>query len=289
MTKRRVRWPTIRWRAILRHPLLRRPVRWRTVGLALVLAAWGFGVLLAVCESFPVEHREPLTVRVLNGQNGQPLVHLQLALSAGYTGADIEKRLWRDEVVTDAAGEARVPRVLSNLPFLRVKVKQAKLCQGTVTYTVERIRGEGLNAPNHCGFVTVAEAPGVLVVFARGNAGQEGTEQAPAREPRIDFAVAASPDSETRPNELGRGSAASLMQARNELHAEAGRALASVAASIGTREAETRPGRAETRTPNEIDSLMIWGRTGFSEPIRPVLEGTGDAAESYETMCQPED
>jgi hypothetical protein len=257
--------------------------------LALVLAAWGFGVLLAVCESFPVEHREPLTVRVLNGKNGQPLARARLTLSAGYTEKDIGQRLWRDEVVTDAGGEARVPRVLSNLPFLRVKVKQAKLCQGTATYTVERIRGEGLNAPNHCGFVTVAEAPGVLVVFARGNGEPEGSGQAPAAEPSVDFAAGAGVDSEIRPNELKQGSAASLMQARNELHAEAGRALASVAASIGTREAETRPGRAEARNRNEIDSLMIWGRTGFSEPMRPVVDGTRDSAESYETMCQPED
>ncbi len=183
MTTLKVRWQNIRWRAILRHPLLRRPVRWRRVGLALVLAAWGIGVLLAVCESFPVEHRESVIVRVLNGKNGQALVHLQLKLSGGYTGADIEKRLWRDEVVTDAAGEAGVPRVLSNLPFLQVKGSQAKLCQGTAISTVERIRGEGLNAPDHCGVVTVAEAPGVLVVFARGNAGQVRTEPAPAKNP----------------------------------------------------------------------------------------------------------
>ena len=138
---------------------------------------------------------------------------------------------------------------------------------------------------NHCGFVTVAEAPGVLVVFARGNGEPEGSVQAPAAEPSVDFAAGADRETETEPNELSRGSA----QAHSEIRVRVGRALASVAASISTREAETRPGRAETRDRNEIDTLMIWGRTGFSEPIRPVVDGTRDSAESYETMCQPED
>ena len=173
--------------------------------------------------------------------------------------------------------------------FLRVKAAQTKLCQGTAVYSVVRVRGEGLNALNHCGFVTVAEQPGVLVTFARGKGGREGTKPAPAQESRVDFAVAASPDAETGPNELSRGSTGSLTQAGDEANTEAGRALASVAASISTREAEALPGRAETRNRNEIDTLMIWGRTGFSEPLRPVVDGTRDSAESYETMCQPEE
>lgn len=278
---------TILWRMVLRRPLLRRPVRWFRIGVGLVLAAWGFGVLLAVCESFPVEHREPLTVRVLNGKSGQPLVHLQLTLSAGYTGGDIEKRLWRDEVVTDAAGEARIPWVLGDLPFLQVRVAKAKLCEGKAIYAVEWIRGEGLNAPDHCGFVTVAEAPAVLVVFARGNAEPEIPTQAMAAGTSVDFAVGAGGETKIEPNELGRG----LAQAGhpiNEISMPMGRALASVAASVGVNEAEARPGWAARRGPNELN-LLVSRRTGILEQPEPVVEGTGDAAQSYETMCQPED
>jgi len=170
---------------VLRHPLLRRPVQWFRIGVGLVLAAWALGVLLAAAgESFPAEHREPITVRVLDGKTGKPLAHLRLTLVGGYTEKDIGQRLWREEAVTDAAGEVRVPRALGDLPFLEVRPRKTKLCQETSrgeTYNVGRIRGEGFNAPNSCGFVKAAASPQVLVVFARSHEDAEDAPQGPAQ------------------------------------------------------------------------------------------------------------
>lgn len=229
-----------------------RKVSWVSLGVGMVLAAWAFGVLVAaVGESFPVEHREPITVRVLNGRNGKPLAHLRVALAAGYNEKDLELRLWRDEVVTGAAGAVQVPHGLAEFPFLRVRPLKAKLCQGTArgeTYTVERVRSEGLSAPNRCGIVTVAGAPGILVVFVRGGGEPDVPAQASATEPSVDFG--------------GNGP---------------------------SRQAETDDHRASgpTAAGNEIETL-VGRRIGAPEPAAAV-EGTGEPAGSYEMMCQPED
>lgn len=267
--------------------MIKRKIRWSRLGVGLVLVAWGVGVLLAACESFPVEHRGPITVRVLNGRSGQPLARARLMLLAGYGERDIEQRLWREEAVTDATGQALVPRALRDFPFLAVRVAKAKLCQDTShgeTYNVERIRGEGLHAPNDCGIVTVSDTPEVLVVFARGGPG-EAPIQAATPEPRVDFASGAGAESEVAPNAQSRR----LEPAPSHIGVGAGRALASVAGSISAKEAEAEPERTATRDPNEIDALLIRGKAGFSEVVAPVIEGTEVAAESYQTMCQPKD
>src|SRR5690348_12430719 len=80
-------------------------------------------------ELFPVQHLEPITVRVLDGKTGTPLPHQRLRLAGGYDAKDIEQGLWPAEVRTDAAGEARVPRGLVDFPFLQVRVEKARLCQ----------------------------------------------------------------------------------------------------------------------------------------------------------------
>jgi len=157
----------------------------------LALAAWGLGALWAVAgESFPVVHRELITVRVLNGRSGKPLAHRRITLIAGYNEKDLRQKLWGEEAVTDAIGEVRVPRVLGDFSFLEVRVAKAKLCQGTSRgemYNVSRIRREGLNAPNRCGLVTVAQTLGVLVVFAGGQGEADPPAKIVAQETNVDF------------------------------------------------------------------------------------------------------
>jgi len=265
-----------------------RKVRWGRLGVRLLLAAWGLGTILAlVGESFPVEHREPITVRVLNGKNGLPLAGARLTLIAGYTGRDLEQKLWRDEVVTDASGEARLPLLLANFPFLVVRVAKARMCQETShgeMYGIERIRSVGQNAPNHCGASAVAETPRVLVVFARVAGKAEAIPPAAAIEARLDYAEGADVEMGTEANELNRNAA----QTGHRLEVEAGWALASVAASVGAGEVEAGPEWATSRTRNEIEALMAH-RSGDWQPATKAVEGTGDSAGSYESMCQPED
>jgi len=255
-----------------------------SVGLA--LAAWGLAALLEACgQTFPVEHSEPLIVRILNGKSGKPLPRARLTLAAGYTERDLGQRLWRDEAVTDAEGEARVPRVLGNFPFLQVHLAKAKLCQDTSrgeAYSVERVRSTGLNAPNHCGVIDVAETPRVLVVFIRSRREPDVPVQTPAAENRLDFAAG---DHQTaEPNELSRNPAP---PSRKSGYGP-GRALAHVAASVGVHEVEAAPGWEALPGRNEIN-VLVGRQTGFSEMATPVVEGTVAPTESYETMCRPED
>ena len=129
---------------------------------------------LASIESFPVDHQEPITIRVLNGKDGQPIPNLRMVLLAGYTEGDIAHRFWREEAITNSSGEARLPRPLVNFPFLEASPVRAKLCQAGARgelYKIGRIRSDGWTAPNHCGFLHVADEPGVLTLFARQGEG----------------------------------------------------------------------------------------------------------------------
>jgi hypothetical protein len=116
-------------------------------------------------------HSEPITVRILNGKNGQPLAHLHLILIGGYDQRDLHGQLFREEALTDAQGQARLSGQLANLPWLQVWVNKKPLCQADPTrasFSVERIRRDGLSSPNRCGVVAVEDAPGLFTVFVQG-------------------------------------------------------------------------------------------------------------------------
>jgi hypothetical protein len=141
--------------------------------LALSLAA-GIALLTATlnsaAETIPVVHNEPITVRILGGKDGQPLAHLHLVLLAGYDRSDLHDQLYRAELLTDAHGQAHLPRQLANLPWLQVWVAKMPLCQAKPrgdSFSVEMIRRDGLSAPNLCGTAVVEDAPGVFTVFVK--------------------------------------------------------------------------------------------------------------------------
>ncbi len=122
-------------------------------------------------ESFPVVHNEPITVRIVGGKDGQPLSRLHLTLIAGYDRVDMREELYREEMLTDAHGQVRLPNQLANLPWLQVWVAKKSLCQEDApkaSFSVELIRRDGLSAPNHCGKVSVEDKPGVFTVFVKG-------------------------------------------------------------------------------------------------------------------------
>jgi hypothetical protein len=95
-------------------------------------------------------------------------VHLQFV--AGYDEADLRLGLWGAEAVTDGYGRASLPNSLKNFSFVEVWVAKRKLCtphghsSGVI---LDRVRSEGLSAPNHCGTTVVEDTPGVLNVFAK--------------------------------------------------------------------------------------------------------------------------
>jgi hypothetical protein len=141
--------------------------------LAFSFAAALFLLTASVCgadEPYSVVHNEPITVRILSGKNGQPLAHSHLILIAGYDQGQIRDQLWREETLTDAHGQARLSKQFANLPWLQVWVDKKPLCQANprkTSFSVERIRRDGLSAPNRCGTATVEDAPGVFTVFVR--------------------------------------------------------------------------------------------------------------------------
>jgi hypothetical protein len=121
-------------------------------------------------ETFPVIHNEPITVRILNGKSGQPLAHFHLILIGGYDQGEIADHLWQEEMLTDEQGRVRLSGQLANLPWLRVELLNGKLCQvkpESVSFSVERIRRDGLSAPNRCGIITAPNAPGLFTVFVK--------------------------------------------------------------------------------------------------------------------------
>ncbi len=156
----------------------------------LVCAALAVAATARASETFPVIHHEPITLRVLDGRNGKPLAHVRLALVGGYNQRDLAIELWYGEAQTNAAGEARLPDDMANLPFLRVWAEKEKLCQPGGrhgTFSVERIRGEGFSTANHCGDAIVADAPGVFTVYVQGNGAAENlTRGAATAEPAED-------------------------------------------------------------------------------------------------------
>jgi hypothetical protein len=125
-------------------------------------------------ESIPVDRREPIVLRIVNGKTGQPLIHLHLVMVAGFNERDIDHRFWREEAFTNARGEARLPKALVNLPLLQVSAMRAKLCRASSQgplYSIDRIRIDGLSSPNRCGAIQLPEAPGVLTIFAKQSGG----------------------------------------------------------------------------------------------------------------------
>jgi hypothetical protein len=133
-------------------------------------------------ETFPVTHNEPITVRILNGKNGQPLAHIHLILIGGYDQGEITDHLWQEEKLTDEQGQVRLSGQLVNLPRIQVELLKGKLCQvkpESVSFSVERIRRDGLSAPNRCGIATVQDAPGIFIVFVKNKVKRKGTKTAP--------------------------------------------------------------------------------------------------------------
>jgi hypothetical protein len=138
--------------------------------------SFGLGLALpaaAVCgagETFPVAHNEPITVRIVGGEDGKPQAHAHLILIAGYDRRDLHDRLWQEEALTDDRGNARLSSALANLPFVQVWVAKKHLCLGNpgkARFSVELIRRDGLSTPNRCGIATVEDAPGIFNVFVK--------------------------------------------------------------------------------------------------------------------------
>lgn len=151
----------------------------------LIVVLFAMGLALAAvsasggAEVFPVDHKEPITIRIVGGKDGRPLGRLHLVLISGYDRSDMREQLFREEVLTDAHGQARLSNQMANLPWLQVWVGKKSLCQDDAprgSFSVALIRREGLSAPNSCGKATVEDEPGIFTVFVKG----KGATAAPA-------------------------------------------------------------------------------------------------------------
>jgi hypothetical protein len=135
-------------------------------GLVVLIA----GATCAADEVFPVVHNEPIAVRVLDGKTGKPQPHTHVLLVAGYDRRDLRLAMWREEAVTDEAGEVHLSDAQRNLPLLRVEIINRHACASeasSAAASVERIRRDGLSGANRCGTFAGADAPGVFTVFVK--------------------------------------------------------------------------------------------------------------------------
>jgi hypothetical protein len=245
-------------------------------------AAAGFvlvgGALFGLGEVIPVDHREPMTVRVLDGRTGLPLAHLRLVLVAGYDEHDLARRLWLDEVATDASGEVPVPRSLVNFPYMVVSLKKAKPCSFHIVFNMGRIRNLGLDAPNRCGTGLHAEGPGVLTIFARaGTAAAPGVPAAkgflpPPRQTTDWQDSGGQPDAPPELNFIQL--ATELTQPPNELETLRNHAPAD--------ERHPFDVRSSTQAPTIPTSQGALG------PVPQDSAGTDDSFDAYQEMCLPE-
>jgi hypothetical protein len=139
-----------------------------SASLAVLLATAACGA----DEVFPVVHNEPIAVRVVDGKSGNAQPYTHVVLTAGYDRRDLALAIWREEMVTDAAGRAFLSDAIRNLPLLRIKVLKRHACEpggNDAATSIERIRLTGLSAANRCGTFVFANAPGVLTVFVKGS------------------------------------------------------------------------------------------------------------------------
>ena len=216
----------------------------RQIAGAWLLAIMGGG---AACASEPVNHHEPITVRVLDGRRGVPLARVHLMLIAGYDQRDLHQGLWQEEAVTDSAGSVRVPDSLVNFPYLQVAVARHGMCIGDGSksrFSMDQIRYAGLNSPNRCGVLTVKNLSGVFVVFAKA----KGSDWRPAK-------------------------GAALRPAETSLQAAA-QAAPIAAPSLDKTPATSIPGAAPISSPS-VDATSSMG-----DPASP------DPADWSEWMCQ---
>ncbi len=120
--------------------------------------------------SIPVVHPEPITIHIVDGQDGRAIAHLHLVLVAGYDRHDVETHLWHEDVMTDDDGDLALPATLLNLPWLQLLLPKSSTCKAdphAQIFSVERMRNDGLSAPNRCGIVTAEDRPGRFTVFAQ--------------------------------------------------------------------------------------------------------------------------
>jgi hypothetical protein len=137
-------------------------------------------------EVFPVVHTDSITVRVLDGRDGKPQAWKRVVLVGGYDRRDLSHQEWRQEALTDSAGLVHLSSELTNLPWLRLDVLQAKDCgaeTGPEALSVERIRTDGLSSANRCGRITAADAPGVFTVFVQPHRQSKKAARRAARAP----------------------------------------------------------------------------------------------------------
>ena len=149
-------------------------------------------------EVFPVAHKEPIAIHILDGRNGIAQAGVSVLLTGGYDRRDLAEGQWHEELVTDADGKVRLTDALRNLPLLSVEVLKLHGCgPAMAALSVERIRLDGMSAPNRCGAATVVDAGGVLTVFVKGK--KTAAIAGPAAAARDSLPFAAAPTLATPP------------------------------------------------------------------------------------------
>jgi|SRR5580704_869634 hypothetical protein len=111
-----------------------------------------------------------IVIDVVDGKSGKPVPNEHILVFQGTTTEDVRAKKKSKDLQTDAHGVALLPLDDPSIMNIQVWVDWHVLCQekpNNQSYSIEKIRQNGLSSPNNCGRVVRENNPNHLVVFAR--------------------------------------------------------------------------------------------------------------------------
>jgi len=111
-----------------------------------------------------------LTILLVNGKTGKPMKNERLLAFFGSSAHDVRMEKGFLDPHTNADGEATLRLDEPNLAHLQVWADFRTLCQDDPndrSFSVADIMKNGMQSPNNCGKIVIANSPGRLIVYAR--------------------------------------------------------------------------------------------------------------------------
>jgi hypothetical protein len=114
--------------------------------------------------------RTEVTIRALNGKTGSPFANQRLVIFVGESAEAATFHQRAIDAQTDKNGLVVIPVVSAKTSWIQVWADGLTLCQSEPnrkSFSVDMILSSGLSAPNNCGSLAQATAPGQFTVYAR--------------------------------------------------------------------------------------------------------------------------
>ena len=126
------------------------------------------GLLFAAQLS--VANENPIVIDLVDGRTGKPIPNEHILVFQGSTQKDVRAEKSHKNLQADTNGTAILTLDGPSVLRIQVWVDGYVLCQDTPnskSYSVQKIRETGLNAPNNCSSMTRENAPNHFAVYVR--------------------------------------------------------------------------------------------------------------------------